>query len=334
MIRQLTESLGPETDRIDRFVSDHPLGNYFQSPHLYSLHLKTPNCVPVYLISCDESGEIDGVLLANLQSEGRSLKGRFSSRCVAVGGPLVKNNDSRLGKSLITTLLHEMDRKSVYVEFRQMFVEDSLDPMFTTHGLDRIEYYNFIMPVENLAEVRKRLHRNRRRQIDKSLKEGAKIQVACKTEEVREYYDILSFLYRTKVKKPLPPFQLFENFFLDNSTGKFFLVEYQGKVIGGAVCPIYKRTVYEWYLCGLDRDYKNLYPSAVATWAPIEYAANNGLKTFDFMGAGPSDKEYGVREFKERFGGELVRYNRFLKVNNRLLYQVGKAGLAMYSIFR
>jgi len=41
------------------------------------------------------------------------------------------------------------------------------------------------------------------------------------------------------------------------------------------------------------------------------------------MGAGKLDEEYGVREFKEKFGGKLVEYGRFICVNNRLLYQLG-----------
>ena len=40
---------------------------------------------------------------------------------------------------------------------------------------------------------------------------------------------------------------------------------------------------------GLDEEFKNVYPSVLATWAPIDYALKNNLKVFDFMGVGVPD---------------------------------------------
>ena len=42
------------------------------------------------------------------------------------------------------------------------------------------------------------------------------------------------------------------------------------------------------------------------------------------MGAGKPDEGYGVREFKSKFGGELVELGRFLSINNPILYSIGK----------
>ena len=96
------------------------------------------------------------------------------------------------------------------------------------------------------------------------------------------------------------------------------------------MCPILEgKTVYEFYICGLDDEYKEQYPSAMATWAAIEYAYQNNIIVLDFMGAGKPDEQYGVREFKARFGGELVEYGRFIKINNHFLYKLGKFGLKL-----
>jgi lipid II:glycine glycyltransferase (peptidoglycan interpeptide bridge formation enzyme) len=83
----------------------------------------------------------------------------------------------------------------------------------------------------------------------------------------------------------------------------------------------------------MDRELEEIYPSVLATWAPIEYAANNGLKYFDFMGAGKPHQDYGVREFKSKFGGDLVNYGRYLRVNQKLYYQIGKIGLEILKRF-
>jgi len=38
-------------------------------------------------------------------------------------------------------------------------------------------------------------------------------------------------------------------------------------------------------------------------------------------------KSYGVREFKSKFGGEEVRFGRYIKINRPVLYWIGKTGL-------
>jgi len=51
------------------------------------------------------------------------------------------------------------------------------------------------------------------------------------------------------------------------------------------------------------------------------------------MGAGKPNEEYGVRDYKSQFGGDLVAFGRYLKVLNPLLYRVGKVGLKILSKF-
>ena len=89
------------------------------------------------------------------------------------------------------------------------------------------------------------------------------------------------------------------------------------------------KCIYEFYVCGLDNNYKDQYPSVMATWAAIEYANNNGIPIFDFMGAGKKDENYGVKEFKARFGGELVEEGRYIKINNYFLYKTGELALKL-----
>jgi lipid II:glycine glycyltransferase (peptidoglycan interpeptide bridge formation enzyme) len=58
-----------------------------------------------------------------------------------------------------------------------------------------------------------------------------------------------------------------------------------------------------------------VYPSVVSTWQAMQLVVDMGGGMFDFMGAGPRNKEYGVREFKLKFGGEITneyRYRRLL----------------------
>jgi lipid II:glycine glycyltransferase (peptidoglycan interpeptide bridge formation enzyme) len=61
--------------------------------------------------------------------------------------------------------------------------------------------------------------------------------------------------------------------------------------------------------------------------AAIEYALQNRIGKVDFMGAGKPGKDYGVRDYKLKFGCELQEQGRFLKIESPLLYRIGETGL-------
>ena len=142
-------------------------------------------------------------------------------------------------------------------------------------------------------------------------------------EDIAAWYEILVDLYRTRVKTPLFPLSFFIEFYRQG-LGKYLLVKYEGKVIGGIMCPILEgRCIYEWFVCGMDTEYRNQNPSVMATYAAMEYGNVHGLVRFDFMGAGKPNEPYGVREFKARFGGDEVEHGRFLCVTKPLFYKLG-----------
>ena len=135
---------------------------------------------------------------------------------------------------------------------------------------------------------------------------------------------------KNKVKTPLFPFDFFEKLF-QLSDSYFLLVEYSDKIVGGTVCVGLKgKALYEMFACGQDGVYKNIFPSELATFSGIQQAVNNGYPVFDMMGAGkPDDGGYGVRDFKLKFGGELVEFGRYDYICNHLLYNIGKLGVKL-----
>ena len=88
-------------------------------------------------------------------------------------------------------------------------------------------------------------------------------------------------------------------------------------------------TVYEWFECGLNAQYKEQYPSVMATYMGMCYAAEQGIGRYDMMGAGVPDVPYGVRDFKAEFGGQLVEHGRFVCVREPLLYKIGTMAVKM-----
>jgi lipid II:glycine glycyltransferase (peptidoglycan interpeptide bridge formation enzyme) len=65
-------------------------------------------------------------------------------------------------------------------------------------------------------------------------------------------------------------------------------------------------------------------------WHVIKWGINRGYHTLDLGGAGKPGKEYGVRKFKARFGGELVNYGRYLNVFSPALFKFAEIGYKIY----
>jgi lipid II:glycine glycyltransferase (peptidoglycan interpeptide bridge formation enzyme) len=149
-----------------------------------------------------------------------------------------------------------------------------------------------------------------------------------------EFYVILRNLYSKKVRKPLPSRAFFHSLHqlsqINPEWMKYLFVSYQNRIIGGICCPVSgNKAIHELYVAGLDEQCKELYPSSLATWAAIDYAVKNEIRTFDFMGAGNPDEDYGVREFKSRFGGVLNNAPRYLCVHSPLRMAVAEAGFKL-----
>ena len=314
------------------FVDVHPNGNFFQTPDFVDLINSVPNYKSDTIFHI-EKDKINGILVYSEQKEGSGIKGYFTNRCIVYGGPLVLHKGSE--NEIVGFLLKKLKEQTgaIYIEFRNLFDTDGFINAFESCNYSYQPHFNYIVPIPSVTEeALLLLNSSRRRQVRKSLKSGAKIINPSSIEEVKEFYQILVKLYKQKVKKPLPPWSLFHIFFLKQDIGKYFLIRFEDKIIGGIMCPIYKNTIYEWYVAGMDGIYENIYPSILATWAPMDYAAKNGLKYFDFLGAGKPDDDYGVRQFKSKFGGKEVEYGRYLLINKPALYMIGRFGLWLYKM--
>jgi serine/alanine adding enzyme len=320
-------------DKVEQFVIGHPFGNFFQTIQALRFFRMVENYEPELIVAVDEE-EVIGSLLAVIVKEGKGLKGYFSRRCIVWGGPLVKGDDPIIWAKLLGTLTEITKRKTIYTEFRNFRNLDELQNVYKGAGFQFKEHLNYIVTISSLEKAQAMLSKSKKRQIKKSLKNGAKIVLADNVVQIEEFYDILKNLYREKVNKPLPEYNFFSRFFQNKTLGVFLLIQLNGRVIGGIMCPIYKDTIYEWFVCGMDGELKDVYPSVLATWAPIVYATENGLTCFDFMGAGTPDQDYGVREFKSKFGGDLVNFGRFVLINQKWHYQVGKLGLEILKIVK
>lgn len=307
------------------FLESNPFASPFQTPEFYDLFNSTKGLLAEAL-ALTEDKQILALAVITIQKE-EGLKSYFSRRGIIYGGPLFETKHPEALSVLLKQIAKAYKNDVIYIETRNFFDYTGYKNEFVENCYEYVPYLNFQLATEDLASLSKSMSSSRMRQIRKAQKNSVTWMEAQNIEEVKSFYCILLNLYKNKIGKPIFPFDFFRNFY-ESDLGKYFIVWFNNEIIGGIMCPIFKgKAIYEFYVCGLDEKYKEQYPSVMATWAAIQYANQNNIPVFDFMGAGKPEEHYGVREFKARFGGELVEYGRFIKIHNHFLYKVGKLGM-------
>lgn len=319
-------------------------GTWFQTPEAYEFFASMPKLFKPFVVGviCDPAGaqtKLRGVCVGYVTVEKSAVKQWLTRRAIIIGGPCFADDCANEEVSLLLSTLRQQlstgANAPIYIESRNFNDYSRWKDAFASAGFDYKAHLNFHVDCRDKEAMWERMSENRRRQVRK-----AQATVECLTNEgiseleVREWYEILRMLYRTKVKTPLWPVEFFLEAYRQG-VGKFLLVKHEGKVIGGSMVVMSERvkelgnegTVYEWFECGLNADYKEQYPSVMATWAGMQYANGNGCARYDMMGAGVPGVPYGVRDFKSEFGGDMVEHGRFLCVCKPLLYKLGVLGV-------
>lgn len=301
--------------------------NWFQTEECFSFY-QSLGFIDPFQCSVERDGVEKGRMVGYIQKDGGKLKQFFSRRAIINGGPMLADDiteDELMG--LLTKCKRELKKKAIYIETRNFDDYARYKEIFSSAGFNYEPHYNFHVDTSSIDIVEANMGKSRKRDVKTSLRDGAFVVENPTLDEVKDFYRVLEHLYQTKVKTPLFPFSFFERLYR-SSFGRFLLVKYDERIVGGTVCVCGENVLYEWFACGEDGVHKNIYPSTLATYAGIRYAAEHGYARFDMMGAGaPNDGGYGVRDFKAKFGGQLVEHGRFKCVLNKPLYLVGTLGV-------
>lgn len=324
-------------------VETSSTGTWFQTPEAYDFFASQPELFQpfVYGVLGDPAGtqppkdSLHGVCCGYVTVEKSAVKQMMTRRAIIVGGPCFADDvtDEEV-EALMVAVRKELKSKTIYIETRNFNDYSKWRVAFEHSGFAYQPHLNFHVDTSSVEIIESNIGKGRKRDLKTSFRDGAVIIEQPTIDQVREYYSILDNLYRTKVKTPLFPLSFFEALY-HHPDGRFILVglpnaEEKIEIIGGTVCVEYAgKCVYEWFVSGRDGEWKSVFPSSVATYAGIRYAAEHGCPRFDMMGAGTPDEAYGVRDFKARFGGMEVEHGRFLCVTKPLLYKIGVLGVTI-----
>ena len=299
----------------------------FQTPEFY----KSLNSIEEFstdVFAVEEDDAYKSLVLVTVQKE-KGIRGFFSIRGIVHGGPLLIESGNIFLECLLKEVKSFYKKKLIYLEIRNNFDYCTSLETYKKAGWKFHNHLNVQLNVEdaNIESILSGMTYNRRREIRLSIKEGVVTRLANNDREVVLLYKILKDMYLKRVKLPLNPLSFFLNLY-KSDIGKIFIVFHNDKIIGGSFCIYYKNmTIYTLYYTGLRAYHKKIFPTHLAIYSIIEFAIKENLKMVDFMGAGKPDTEYGVRDYKLQFGGDLVDFGRFNIIFKPLLFNLGIWGL-------
>ncbi len=301
-----------------------PTASFFQTKECYDFYASTSFMEP-FVYGVSEAEHLVGVICGYIIAEGGELKQFFSRRAIVPGGALLSGNIKKETlERFLSFVGKQLKHRVIYLEMRNYNDFSLYKTAFAAARFRYQSHLNIHVDTSNRTKTTNKISESKKRQFKLSMNRGVSFEQTDCEYEIVALYDCLRKTYEQKIKKPLFPVEFFLK--LNKlSSSAFFVVKNENRVVGGLVTVFLKnKCLYEWFVCGEESAELKIYPSVVATMGGINYALENNIKRFDFMGAGRPDKSYGVREFKSKFGGDLVEHGRFLYICKPFLYNIGK----------
>ncbi|MFQ5612898.1 MAG: lipid II:glycine glycyltransferase FemX [Anaerolineae bacterium] len=320
------------------FVDDNPRGSIFHTPEMFRVFARTRGYRPALWAAVDNRQHPLALMLPVQVTLVNGWLRRFTTRAVAYSSVLcAPGHDGREALDLLLRVYKEETKQEVlFTELRNLFNLDPLQPLLAEHGFDYEEHLNYLIDLDRpVADILQGIGKRTRKKIRRGLRDGF-VQMSEVTDRagLDHWYDVLQKTY-SNAQVPLADRSMFEAAFDElhpKGMAKFLLARVNGETAACSVELPYKDTIYGWY-GGSDRAYSQYLPNEMLIWHILEWGAENGYRVYDFGGAGKPDEEYGVRDFKAKFGGELVCFGRNTYVHAPARLKLSELGYAAYRKF-
>ncbi len=325
---QVVRQLDPAAWR--RYVDHHPQGNIFHTPEMFEVFQRAQDFRPTLWAAIDQEDQVQALLLP-VQVTVSPLLRTLTTRAISYGSILhMPTAEGRQALSqLLDAYVRENRRQCLFTELRNVADLENEQPLLQERGFSYEPHLNYLIDLTpSTEEVFLRIGPRTRKNLKRGLNKGeVLIREATRTDEVRTAYSLLSETYRA-ARVPLADYSLFEAAFETLRPRGMFrcMLAYVGTQAAAASIDLpYKDVIYGWY-AGMDRAFSKFVPNDLLMWDVLKWGSENGYRLYDFGGAGRPDEEYGVRDFKAKFGGQLVCYGRNTYVHRPHVLWLSKQG--------
>ena len=299
---------------------------------MFRVFAKTKRYEPELWAAVDSSGTPLALLLPVRISVIDGWMRALTTRAVVFGSVLCAPDAT--GHEALALLLKTYTRRSVgaplFTELRNLWdVNAIFSSTFREHGFIYEEHLNYLIYLDRPFDaIFSGFTAGTRKKIRRGLHRGeVVIEEAKELEQIADCYDLLRKTYKN-AQVPLSDRSLFEAAFdilYPKGMVRFTQARVQDVFVATSVELLYKDVVYGWY-GGSDRTYSSYMPNELVISHILQWGAEKGYRVYDFGGAGKPNQEYGVRDFKAKFGGTLVGFGRYTFVHNPFLLRISTLG--------
>ena len=278
---------------------------------------------PFYRAALDDAGAVLALLVAVRVQTLPFPFGPVSSRSIFYAEPLCRQD--ALGVEALEALVAEHDaqlgKEILFTEIRPLQGPGMEKEALLNQGYQYKNYLNFLVHLSRpKEELWGKLTRQCRQSIRASARNGVTIEEMTTQEGAKVAYSLIQATY-DRARVPLADKSLLEaamDVLQPRNMIKIFVAYWHNTPIGTKVVLLYRERAFAWY-SGHSR-IKSIYPAESLGWHAIEWSNEHGYAVYDWGGAGWPDIPYGVRDFKAKFGGELVDFGRYRKIYSPLRF--------------
>jgi hypothetical protein len=318
------------------FLDCQPPGGIFHTPEMYEVFERAAGHEPQLWAAVDADRPVALFVPVRVTVLGGPLR-FLTTRSVAFGSVLAAPGPS--GQQGLDHLLRSYNQRAgrgaVFTELRNPVQLNGLQPTLDANGYQFEEHLNFLIDLtQPESQLWSNVRGNARRNIRKAKAQGVEVVEVNDPAEMASVYTVLKAVYR-RIQVPLPDESLFQAAFAvlhPRRMMRVLVARVDEAIIGALTLLVYRGVMIYWYT-GTLREYSSLRPSDLLVWEALQLGAASGCQIFDFGGGGRADEEYGVRDFKAKFGGEQVNFGRNVCVHSPMRLALSLAGYRLMRRF-
>ncbi len=319
------------------FVDNHPDVQIFHTPDMHQAFAKTKGYKTQVWATIDDNKQPLAIFLpVEITIKGGIFRS-FTTRAVVYGSVLCSPDpDSQEALRLLLLAYNKSVKgKILFTELRNTVDISSMQPVLNDCGFIHEEHLNFFIDLTRPTdEILKSIRSNARRNIKKARKMGLVIEEVDNSDQIPAVYDLLKHVYK-RLQVPLSGISLFQSSFeilYPKGMFKILVAKAEGEIIGALTLLINNGIILYWYT-GVLRKFSAYRAADFLVWHTLEWGSQNGYRLFDFGGGGKPDEEYGVRDFKAKYGGDLVNYGRNISVHSPAQLKLSKMAYELVKKF-
>lgn len=324
-----------DAESIDRqawqdYVDRHEQGGVFHTPYMYDALARSSQFIPFDYFAMSSTGEIKAMLAGYTQSVKGGAIRHLSTRAVLLASPIYDSREALSG--LIREVKGNLPGKPIYTEVRNSHTLPGYREVMESAGFSWEGHYNIVKELpDDVETLWRQISRKRKDGINKAKKLCYIFEEENTQEAIDTFYSLMRKSYK-RIKLPVPSKDLFQNFLIEDKgkISKIFQLRDSTGVKISLFSFLHKHTLYAYYIgTDDDKEFLRKRPVDLFYYKLMTWCIEHELRFFDWMGAGKPGVQYGVRDFKLQYGGELVDYGRLIHVNSPFRYKLGAMGLKL-----